>query len=166
MGFSQDVAVTTNADFTKYAFEQQATNLLRGANTYDELHKGAVNVLCREIRGAGFDPAEITNVDDFKPELTYWVLWQVFDHLAREGNTKAQTKADSYHGKYLEQRRTRVFKTATTTRGKGKGLPRVGNIDPGYMMGGPMAERGSPLATRVGRGTLRSFDETVQDAPS
>lgn len=167
MGFAQDTAITTNADFTKYAMAQQITQLLRGANTYDEIHKGAVNELCRDLRGLGYNPANISNTYDFESELVYWVLWQIFLEQVRDGNAKAQGKALEFKDLYEQKKRSRVYVFADTGNTKGrKSLPRSGNLDSGYFrnFGAPVLKRGDGV--QVGRTKVRSFDDHVQDNPT
>lgn len=165
MGFTADTAVTANSDFLKYAFDQQVTNLLRDSNTYAELHKGAVNLLIRDLRGKGYDPSVITNTTDFLAELVYWVLWQIFDGQARNGNDKAARSAEKYELKWREQVKTRVYVTSDDSKTRGpKGLPMTLNPDGGAFWG-PHIPAGE--GARIGSSsTFPGIDEILFQNPS
>jgi len=160
MGFTADTAATTNADFTKYAMEQQLSNLLRDSNTYDDLHKGAVNVLIRDLRGKGYDPSLITNTEDFKAELVYWILVRIKEAQARAGNRAAQDQVIQYEEKYQQQVRTRVYVTASKVR-TARRLPMVSNLDHG-MEFGPVRHQADGFA-QIGRSKIANFDKYVQE---
>lgn len=171
MGFVVGTAVTTNADFTKYAFEQSLTNLLRSGNTYSDLHVGAVNTLIAEhLEPKGYTTAAklsaITNTDSFKPALTFWVLAQIFTgqgQSARREDERQQalSKADEYSRRYRESLSKVAIVTSDGKARTQRGLPIVANQDrgtryPALGSGGELARGAQPL-----RGEIDDFDGTV-----
>lgn len=171
MGFVVGTAVTVNADFTKYIFDQQLTNLLRGSNTFTDLHVGAVNTLIAEhLRPRGYTTAAklaaITNTDDFLRALCCWVAWQIFagqGQSARSENERqaAQSKAEEYRRAYFESLSKVAILTSDGKARTKRGLPIVANADrgtryPALGSGGDLARGAQPLSDK-----LDDFDGTV-----
>ena len=168
MGFTVDTAVTVNGDVTKYAFEQQITNLLRG-ETYTALHLGAVNTLIAEfLRPRGFNTtaklAAISNADDFKPALTYWVLSRIFaGQAAAAASAGAREQASGKAEYYLAQHHASlsrvVIDPGDLTTVARRRLPVGVNIDSGSMLGplGSTTRRPSQIAS----GEIAGYDDLM-----
>ncbi len=169
MGFVFDTAITTNADVLKYAFEQQLANLLRSANTYDELHKGVTNTLIAEfLRPRGFTTAAklaaIANVDDFKPALTFLFLSRVFAGQAQGAGSPAQreaalNKSGYYLTEYTKSLGKLIVDPGDSTIQMGKGLPYLVNVDGGSMYPALGSSPGRP--GNVASTTIPNFDDQV-----
>lgn len=137
MGFSEGTATTVNADCLKYAFEQSLTNLLRGSNTYAELHVGATNDLIRRLRSQGYTTAQIagiTNTEDWKPALVAWVLSKIF--AGQGGRTPAERdaamgKAAYYADQYEKLLKGTAVVLADASVKTRRGLPMGVNVDSG-----------------------------------
>lgn len=169
MGFVVGTAITDNDDLKKYVFEQQITNLLRGAETYTELHKGAVNTLIAEhLRPKGFTTAAklsaIANADDFEPALTYWVAAAIFD--GQGGRTPAEReaalgKAFHYRKLYRESLEKLVIDPgeASANWKQKRGLPVVVNVDEGSMYPALGGSSGRP--TSIAKDEIDGYDDLV-----
>lgn len=166
MGFAQDSAITVNADLTKYRFEQQITNLLRGSETFTELHKGAVNTLIAEhLRPKGFNTAAklaaISNTDDFKPALVCWVLAQIFSGQGGRNPAEREaglSKAGFYMSEYHRSLERVVIDPGDNTTVQKRGLPIGVQVDAGSRF--PALGSSSFPATIAG-GEITGYDDLM-----
>lgn len=164
MGFTWDTAITTNADLE--IGEQQLANLLRSGNTYTALHVDASNAIQRDLKGMGYDPSKV-DTKYFEREARLYCFVEIFTAQVREGNSRAQLKAQVYLDQYLREKRTNrdglphFLETPANATTERRG-PRAMNPD-----GGSFYEPALPkgYGTRHGEQTLPSFDEFVKDAP-
>lgn len=173
MGFAEGVAITVNGDLTKYVFEQQLTNLLRGAQTFSDLHVGAVDTLIAEfLRPKGYvtstQLAAITNTNDFRPALCCWVVSRIFIGQAASARSEGEranalSKADFYRREY-ERLRAAVVIQDGKVRSR-RGLPLVVNVDGGSMYGAlggaTRGADGSARPTQTARGEIDGYDDLV-----
>lgn len=135
MGLAKDTAITTDADLLKYAFEQEISKLLRGANTYTELHKGAINehiVWLRSAHGIK-DPSTITNDSDHEPVVSHMVLMKI---MSGKRGAKARDAWEFYRSEVMRLRSELTVETtlATLTR---RGLPMVAQEGVGMAIARP-----------------------------
>lgn len=138
MGFSRDTAVTVDADLFAYGAEQQVTNLLveSGKTDWSDVHKAAVNVLIVDLKSSGYNPASISNTEDFEAELSYWVLWRIWLAEAAAGRAGAPEKADLYRALWETARASRYIElTDGTESSQSNPLPSVTNMDDTFWFG-------------------------------
>ena len=138
MGFEYDVAVTEDSDCFSYAGEQQLPNLLveSGEVSWVKLHRAAVNVLIRDLKGMGHTPANVSNTRDFEAELCYWVLMHIWLSEMRSGRDGAADRVDSYRMLWEEAKASRVIETvAPDSQTLAKGLPQTMNQDNAHWFG-------------------------------
>lgn len=138
MGFAYDTAITTDAMLYSYGAEQQMTNLLveAGESDFSKIHKSAVNVLIRDLKGMGHTPANISNTRDFEAELVYWVLMTLWLSEMRSGRDGAADRVDSYRMLWEEAKASRVIETvAPDSQTLAKGLPQTMNQDNAHWFG-------------------------------
>lgn len=130
MGFSYDTAITTNSDFVNYGFEQEISNFERDSDALANLQKAAVNVIIRDLKGLGIDPADVQNVRDFNMEVVYWCLMTLY-----AGENPNALPGSSKHDHYMRlwhmERNSRiiVLSDGTVIGGAVRTLPYAENHD-------------------------------------
>lgn len=158
MGFAYNTAVTDDSDLFSYAFEQEIPALLREAGKADfsDVHKAAVNALIKDLKKAGYDPATITNTDDFKEELVYWVLMTIFRGEALTGNRGAVEKYKFYVVAWEKAKQERYIEdTSNLYESK---LPQVANADQG-----PYYEGKNNRGRNFMRNEIDGYDDLVHN---
>lgn len=166
MGFTWDTPITTDADLE--VAEQSLSKLLRDGATRVALHKDVANAIYREIKALGYDPAKIVT-RYFEKEARLAGLVEIFTAQARDGNAKAQLKAQLYTDQYLREKAENrkglpqfieTVDADTVTKRSG---PRVMNHE-----GGSFYAPGLPRysGSQTGKHTVTSFDDYVKDAPA
>ena len=108
------IALTDNTDLTRFVFVQLITDLLEGANTFDELHKGAAIAIREWLESdGGIDDADnIQNPNSFKQVSANWVIWQI---LRGQVGTEFKDLANEYRIEYF-----RLIRKTTALNQKGK----------------------------------------------
>lgn len=150
MSLVKGTPITDDGDIFDIAFEQEITNCLRqiGETDLSKLHISGVNLLIRSIPSE-IDPTLISNTDDFKFEVVYWVLMSLYrgeepDALGR------RMKFDEYHKAWKEQRDTRKYELTTGEKidpsGKALGLPIAANHDTGEFFSGASNDGPNPTS--------------------
>lgn len=160
MGFAWDTPITEDADLEQP--EQGITRLLQGSNTYANIHKDAANAIIRDLVGMGYDPATL-ETKYFEREAKLWIYVEIFSAQARDGNTRAQAKAQFYLEQLQREQKGRVYKSTTETRSE-RTLPMVGNLDHGYFNHSGLRRQDG--GKQVGRRLIESFDDHVKDNPN
>jgi len=105
------IALTVDSDLLKYTFVQLIADLLEGANTFSELHKGASLEVRRWVENyGGIDDADnITNPEVFEAAAANWVIWQI---LRGQIEPEFQKLANEYRIEFLRQQKIAGPKTA------------------------------------------------------
>lgn len=165
MGLVKGTPITDDDDIFDIAFEQEITNCLRqvGETDLSKLHIAGVNFLIRSIPSE-VDPTLISNTDDFKFEVVYWVLMSLYrgeepDALGR------RMKFDEYAKAWKEQRDTRKYELTTGEKidpsGKSLGLPISANHDSGEFFSGAANDGPNPTSEDL----VKNYDYNVFNRP-
>lgn len=135
MGFTRNVATTTDAMLYQYGFEQEFENKLReaGKTDFSDVHKGVINRLIVDLKMNGIDPAQIVNTEDFEAEICFLVLAIIYLGDAGAVLPSGKTKSDVYMQQYMFASSKRIVQfsdgTEVVVGAEAKRLPMGSNQD-------------------------------------
>lgn len=133
MGFAYDTAIVSSADLFAIAGEQNIDDRVRelGETDFTKIYKAATNALIRALKSQGIDYTTVTNTQDFKEELAYWILAAIYmgdEAEAMPGVTKSQYYKKMYlsmvAGRVVEIGDLKIYNNML-------GLPVASNLDSG-----------------------------------
>lgn len=118
---SENVAITTDADFFKYLGREHLSTARVDGGSWDEAHKGEVNELIARLRSL-INVQQITNADDFKP----YIIRKLANKISRT-NDYPPEEVERW---FLFGFRAAKQQAATKARRLVRGLPRAVNRKP------------------------------------
>ena len=165
MGFTRNTAITTDSDLWRYGSEQELANLVveSGESDFSDVHKGCVNELIRDLKRAGYTPSDVSNTEDFEPEVAYHVLMKIWLSESAAGRSGAAEKVELYKSLWEDAKANRHIEVASPGTDPGRAMPGVRNLDEASWFPGdannPTQRRGPGYGTTGYANFVKNYED-------